>query len=49
MGLLGVGATVPPEYTEDRLFNVNYFGVLATIILAGSGATRIGVESMVMA
>ena len=31
------------------LFSVNYFGLLATIILAGSGATWTGVESMVMA
>ena len=32
-----------------RVFSVNYFGLLATIILAGSGATWTGVESMVMA
>ena len=31
------------------LSSVNYFGLLATIILAGSGATWTGVESMVMA
>ena len=31
------------------VFSVNYFGLLATIILAGSGATWTGVESMVMA
>ena len=34
---------------RGRLFSVNYFGLLATIILAGSGATWTGVESMVMA
>ena len=32
-----------------QVFSVNYFGLLATIILAGSGATWTGVESMVMA
>ena len=38
-----------PSHCEERLFSVNYFGLLATIILAGSGATWTGVESMVMA
>ena len=33
----------------SALSSVNYFGLLATIILAGSGATWTGVESMVMA
>ena len=33
----------------ELMFSVNYFGLLATIILAGSGATWTGVESVVMA
>ena len=53
-----LGVTTPPRQMHIRpvgtflrieLFSVNYFGLLATIILAGSGATWTGVESMVMA
>ena len=45
------GSTLVFDYTMPGtgMSSVNYFGLLATIILAGSGATWTGVESMVMA
>ena len=44
-------AVQPPtrDDIDTPVSSVNYFGLLATIILAGSGATWTGVESMVMA
>ena len=45
----GVLRTAGRRPEEARVSSVNYFGLLATIILAGSGATWTGVESMVVA
>ena len=47
--ILGGGAQGFSYGHGHGLSSVNYFGLLATIILAGSGATWTGVESMVMA
>ena len=49
LGLLALVAVTATGQDFDTLFSVNYFGLLATIILAGSGATWTGVESVVMA